>query len=313
MRTERRRGRSAALLVAATLLDVASSTGAAMAADAGGTAAGRDRAALTTAIASFVVAVVAALFAMARDRRAQKVEQSLASQQEKLHRDLAAQAKASQRELEMLKAQLTASAKAEERALDAKTQLDRHREPLLLAVLDLTHRIDNIRNQGFLGYLRHEDGHRADVARLGTFYRFARYWAVAQWLYEEVNLLRFERESETRAVAEALGRVGSLFASDTLDSGRLMVWREEQRAIAELMLARQPTRVIGFATFTQRYDADFAQWFLSFDTHLRAIVTGSKRLELLQVALAHLAQLLDTERTFESQWRRFLAPTGTAQ
>ncbi len=215
MRTERRRGRSAALLVAATLLDVASSTGAAMAADAGGTAAGRDRAALTTAIASLVVAVVAALFAMARDRRAQKVEQSLASQQEKLHRDLAAQAKASQRELEMLKAQLTASAKAEERALDAKTQLDRHREPLLLAVLDLTHRIDNIRNQGFLGYLRHKDGHRADVARLGTFYRFARYWAVAQWLYEEVNLLPFERESETRAVAEALGRVGSLFASDT--------------------------------------------------------------------------------------------------
>lgn len=122
----------------------------------------------------------------------------------------------------------------EEREATAKMELDRVREPLLGAALDLAHRLDNIRHEHFLdAYMTSGDTHRAQIARTSTLYRFAKYWCIVESLYDRVALLHFRQEEATRSVADTLREIGRTLASDKYDGGRLMVWREEQRAIAE--------------------------------------------------------------------------------
>lgn len=122
-------------------------------------------------------------------------------------------------------------------------------------------------------------------------------------------LLQFRNDATTTAVADTLGDIGRTLASDSYDAGRFMVWREEQRAIAEEMRDNnEPLGCIGYATFVQRYDEAFASWFASFDHDLDAdAAVRSQRLQLLQRHLAELARRLDSERAHEEQWKRLLA------
>lgn len=189
-------------------------------------------------------------------------------------------------------------ARLEKQEATAKAQLDRYREPLLSAANDLRHRIGNIRSGGFLAYLSHTDVHRRRLAHIGTCYRFASYWGVVEALYRDVSVLRFDNDDDTQRVASALAEVGRTFASDGVDGHRFMVWREEQRAIGELMLAevtdRSLIRVIGFSTFSDRFDATFATWFASFDRDLSADgAEQSPRLATVESLLDALAREID--------------------
>lgn len=173
-------------------------------------------------------------------------------------------------------------------------KLERFREPLLAAADDLHHRIRAIREHGFLDFL--EDPDRSPVALLGTCYRLGKYWGTVEALYGTVDLLQFERSDSTGRVSQLLAEIGRTFATDEYGNG-FMVWREEQRAIAELMQrGAEGQRVIGVATFAERYDS-FAPWFRSWDQGLRAAgAADHPRLAALQQRLQELVGHLKAHR-----------------
>lgn len=245
-------------------------------------------AALVAALASLAVAILAWLSGRRQAQESNEVQQELVRKQADLTR-----------ELEDYKGELARQVRVEERALTAKAELDRVREPLLLAAVDLAHRIDNIRNNSFLAYLPSSEPSRRDVAVRGTLYRFARYWCVVESLYDRADLGKLLTDTDTQPVAATLRDIGRTFASDRYDSAKLMVWREEQRAIAELMRGTDGhAGYIGFATFFDRYEQTFATWFEFISRDLPTAAT-SERLRLVQRQLGELvAQLAPVGQEF---------------
>jgi hypothetical protein len=194
----------------------------------------------------------------------------------------------------------------EDRQIAARRQLDRYREPLRNAANDLHHRIENIGRKGSVHvYLGDPDPRLSDLTLKATLYRFASYWGVVEAIYRDVRQLKFENDTSTRAVSELLTKTGKAFATDS-PNRELMMWREEQRAVGELMHvpAGAPgalVRVIGFSTFSQRYDADFARWFEAFARDVQGIKSPdtmqASRLAGIQGSLRALLDALATEAT----------------
>ena len=82
-----------------------------------------------------------------------------------------------------------------------------------------------------------------------------------------------------------------------------MVWREEQRAIGELVHrsddGRELEHCVGFATFTANATGRDADWFANIVRDLEWDgAAGSERLATLQGRLARLVEELDTEQRF---------------
>jgi hypothetical protein len=232
--------------------------------------------ALIAAVASLVVAILNAGFTIYRERRS--------------------------REAERLQ-------KLEERIASAKAELDRIREPLTLAALGLADRIYNMRLGHFLQiYLTPSAGRRREIALTSTLYRFARYWCIVQMLYDNVALQKLRDDEATRQVESMIDQIASVFASDAYDDRKFMVWRDEQRAIAEKMKTdATPLGSIGFATFVEQYHDTFAPWFASFEQDLDgAAARASSRLNVLQQKLATLARQLDQEGAYRDKWARLL-------
>lgn len=203
--------------------------------------------------------------------------------------------------------------KLEERKAADKVELDLIREPLINAALDLADRIDNMRRRRFLGtYLTGRVDHRSEIARTSTLYRFAKYWCIVQRLYDNVTLHRLLQEDGLGPVGDMLSEIAHTFASDRYDDGRFMVWRDEQRAIAEKMRTDETAEgCIGYATFAERYDDTFAQWFASFDQDLASFdqdlneetAIKSGRLQTLQQNLAALVHRLDPDQAYGERWK----------
>jgi hypothetical protein len=66
-----------------------------------------------------------------------------------------------------------------------------------------------------------------------------------------------------------------------------MIWREEQRAIGQLMRSEGETPgCIGFDTFVDLYETHYQKWFETFADDLKSHApTGSTRLTKLQKLL----------------------------
>jgi len=207
---------------------------------------------------------------------------------------------ASAQDVARLQQQLAVETRQEERFHAAAEQLNRYREPLLAAARDVAHRLGNIRAGAFLTYLHHQDERRRIIAVRSTLYRFGRYWAVVETLAESVSELRFATEEETKRVAFLLARIGSTFASDAYASPQFMVWREEQRGIADLL--RDGTQlgeggVMGFARFMEVYDTTMAPWFTGLEHDLQADnASTGRKLEVLQGLFEDLTTQLETGR-----------------
>lgn len=111
----------------------------------------------------------------------------------------------------------------------------------MAAAVELSRRIGNIGANSFLVYLRVTVDHRATVALQSTLYRVAAFLGWRELLVRKLTYLPFERADETRAVLQSIEDVSSQLASDGLDVrdgvSRLMLWKDEQRAIGGLMLA----------------------------------------------------------------------------
>ena len=207
---------------------------------------------------------------------------------------------------------LQLKAKDAELAMTAKAELDRYREPLLLAALDLASRLDNIRNKGYLDKYLSDGERRSQIARISTYYRFARYWCVVENLYAGVALVRFEQDPDTKAVAGMLRKLGKAFATD--DYGRdFMMWRDEQRAVAELTRGSAAVPdVIGFARFFENYEDDFAPWFHAFERDLSpSTARASERFRTLQHDLARLVDQLDSSHTYRKQCKKLLKASAS--
>lgn len=206
----------------------------------------------------------------------------------------------SAQELARLQEQLKAQTRQEERLHAALEQLTRYREPLLAAAQDVGHRLGNIREGSFLIYLHHTEERRRLLALRSTLYRLGRYWAVVETLYESVGELRFAREEETKKVASLLAEIGGEFANDAYEAPQFMVWREEQRGIADLMreqIAPGDSGVMGFARFMDAYDAKMAPWFAELEQDLQAHnPSTSRKLKVLQDRFEELISQLEAGR-----------------
>jgi hypothetical protein len=85
---------------------------------------------------------------------------------------------------------------------------------------------------------------------------------------------------------------------DDFTTSRLMLWREEQRAIGELMRhAGDEPRCVSFNSFAADYDSCFSRWFATFASHLDAkSASRTNMLGELQRVLERLVRQLDVER-----------------
>jgi hypothetical protein len=98
---------------------------------------------------------------------------------------------------------------------------------------------------------------RERAALLGTLFRFAQFFGWTEIIYAYSGRLRFESDADTVEVANKLRAIARTLAVDRLDrtdladftSTRLMIWREEQRAIGELMrIDGDPPRCVSVLT-----------------------------------------------------------------
>jgi hypothetical protein len=137
---------------------------------------------------------------------------------------------------------------------------------------------------------------RNETAVMTTLFRFAQYLGWAQLVYGYSDRLRFDEYEATKTVAWLIRDIGRTLTDDGLDrdngsnftTTRLMLWRDEQRAIGELMRkdGNEP-ECIGFESFVNSYDQSFARWFATFREELQHSSTPrSARLAQLQKVLA---------------------------
>jgi hypothetical protein len=204
--------------------------------------------------------------------------------------------------------------KLEEQKASVKVELDRIREPLIIAALDLVDRIDNLRLRRFLGtYLTAVMSIAVKSRALALVTASRSTGAFVQRLYDNVTLHRLLQEDELRPLCDILNEIAHTFASDRYDGRRFMVWRDEQRAIAEEMRTDEtPEGCIGFATFAARYDDTFAHWFASFDQDLdEEAAVKSRRLKILQHNLAMLVHQLDPDQAYGELWTWLTERSGS--
>ena len=192
--------------------------------------------------------------------------------------------------------------KRSERRLEGRAKLDTYRAPLMAAVHDLGLGIHNIRNRHFLEYLETD---RRERAVMTTLFRFAQFFGWTEIIYGYSDRLRFDDDEATKKVNQFLNDIGRTLSTDSLDRAdendftttRLMLWRDEQRAIGELMrqVGDEP-RCIGFDSFFRSYKVGFAKWFATFRDELpNPSTAASNRFAALQTKLAQLIKELDID------------------
>jgi len=196
----------------------------------------------------------------------------------------------------LLQRHFTREDRADDQRSKGRVVLDKYRGPLLQAASDLGSRVDKIRHRDFLGTTASLDG---EYAKLSTLFRIAQYCGWREVLHREVQLMRFDRESDTQAVAAFIGFVTWAMASDKHDGTYGIVWVEHQRGIGELMLSERTdgtSLVCGFATFRRGYGERFEPWMEDVaGAWLSDRGRRGERLAMLQIALYGLVALLDEE------------------
>src|SRR6185312_13759942 len=147
---------------------------------------------------------------------------------------------------------------------------------------------------------------RRSAALHSTLFRLAQYLGWIEVIYGYADRLRFEGDEATSGVMGMLGDVGWILAADEFDrtdkddftTSQLMLWREEQRAIGELMRQDDPdSRCMGYNAFVDSYERVFSRWFVNFASQLEAdSAAESSRLAELHRVLAKLICELDTDQ-----------------
>lgn len=209
------------------------------------------------------------------------------------------------RELEDLRHQREEELRRQTEEQEASAVIEGIRRPLLASAVELKRRLGNILTNDFLRYTSGND-HRSRVALRSTLYRFAAYLGWRESLARQLTYLKYPSSDDTREVLELLENVATKLATDSLDwiddSPRLMLWKDEQRAIGGLMQAPSAAGVIGYETFDNDYESRFSPWFDPFaaDLLIPGIEHGT-RLQAVSDSLDVLISKLDEERAYEGR------------
>jgi hypothetical protein len=181
-----------------------------------------------------------------------------------------------------------------ERAERAEAVLKRYREPLAAAAFDLQSRLYNILRMEF--FEKFGGGERSDEALASTLFRLAQYFGWSEILRRDIQFLSFPEDEDTKNVADLQSEIADRFLTD--DYGHaLMFWKDEQRALGELMIVEEHGTVLcmGYARFRNDRDGAFGPWL----TRLRREFpeTGAQeRLREVQHLLCKLVETLDSRK-----------------
>jgi hypothetical protein len=187
--------------------------------------------------------------------------------------------------------------KEADRRLAAEQLVRRYRDPLVFAADQLLSRIENVRDNGFLEKYGRV---RRDYVVASTTYAVAEILGWIELFRQNQQFLDLGEEQATRRTNECLGALGRAFSTDTItDAAGLpatfMIWRQEQRAIGELMIAGvgDQARCIGYATFNAKLaDRAFARWFESLLRDVTAAIDEPERAVPRLIELADAATVL---------------------
>ena len=158
---------------------------------------------------------------------------------------------------------------------EARTVLERHRDPLLAAAYELQARLHNILCNRFTeDYVLGNKAGKQEAALESTLYVFAQFFGWREIIRREIQFLRFLKDEETREVAQLLRDVGEAFLTDEYGP-QFMIWRVEQRGLGECMIVTsdgKPT-CMGFATFVGQR-ATMKEWLDPLERDLKADERG---------------------------------------
>jgi hypothetical protein len=245
---------------------------------------------LTVAVISAVVALASILLSALTTKSNTKFQSQLQRENDEFHTRF-------QDELQQRRDQASKAARLEE-------VVGHYRDPLLSAAFELQSRIYNLVLRGFAGYLRVGDEDEKSYAVNSTLFVIAQYLAWTEALRRGVQFLDLGDVERSRELADRLENIRAAFSTDTDLHGPFRIFRNEQRAIGELMLepttATQsgdvPWQCMGFAAFCSRLET-FASWFARLDRDIRAFSSrrksGRGRLAALQNRLMNLVDFLD--------------------
>lgn len=194
-----------------------------------------------------------------------------------------------------------------ERLAVAETLAVRFREPVLQAAFNLQSRIYNILRQSFLDQYMSPDrpDDEREYASENTLYLLGQYFCWVEILRRESQFLDPRNEERNRVVAQQLEVVRDAFASSEVEDPVFRLFRGEQRAIGEVMLA--PTEVqdgryprwdcIGYAAFIRKMSDGDDRWFRRTRADLQALArdpaNSQERMVRIQHALLELVNILD--------------------
>jgi len=197
----------------------------------------------------------------------------------------------------------------------------RYREPLLRAAFDLQSRMYNVVALGFFArHLGSDSPDQREYAQLSTMFRLAEYFGWVEILRRGIQFLDLGSHERTRELAERLALISRIFAAtDLYPASAFRLFRDEQRALGELMLEPSPNdlrgyQTIGYARFVDRVTTEpgFARWFarLIAETSGMAVLRPDcdDRLVRVQHELVGLIDFLDPDGIrFPADDRRKLA------
>jgi len=182
---------------------------------------------------------------------------------------------------------------------EARTVLERHRDPLLASAYELQARLHNIlRNRFTEDYVLGDTAGKQEAALESTLYVFGQFFGWREVIRREIQFLRFLKDEETREVAQLLRDIGETFLTDEYGH-QFMIWRVEQRGLGECMIVTSDgkTTCMGFATFVEQRST-MKRWLDPLERDLREMDDrGRARLTQLQHLLLELVQKLDEDRT----------------
>jgi hypothetical protein len=209
------------------------------------------------------------------------------------------------KEMEALRADLARAERHETAEEAAQRVVETFRRPMLAAAVEFKRRLGNILHGGFFAYLG-DDQHRKQMALLSTAYRVAAYLGWRELLTRRLTYLHYEDSAETKMVLALLEDVSTKLARDDPKLGsdqRLMLWKDEQRAVGGLMLTDDGNGVVGFETFFAEFDTKFAPWLKHFVDGLegRDVDLPGGRLETIEESLAALIADLDKDGVYRGR------------
>jgi hypothetical protein len=182
---------------------------------------------------------------------------------------------------------------------EARAVLESYREPLLAAAYELQARLHNILCDRFLErHLLGSNRIKKDAALESTLYVFAQFFAWREIIRQEIQLLRFPKDKETREMARLVLDIGEAFLRDDFGD-QFMIWRVEQRGLGERMITISDgkPRCLGYAAFIEKR-ATMNHWLQPLESDLNNLQDqGRKRLAEVQHLLLDLVTRLDEDQT----------------